>query len=308
MIPAKLKVMFTSFPYGGNGGTSSEVPAIRHWYAKAIQAAVSDERISGVLSQDYVDTPITMTRNKAVLDARKHGADVLVMVDSDMHPDLYLGVDKDATPFFETAFDFIYKRRMAGRPSVIGAPYCGPPPIECCYVFQWCNKESDHPGDQDMELKMYEREEASRMAGIGECAALPTGLIMFDMEVFDITDPVHTFKRLKDQGKSDREAKALTSSWFSYEYGNIYEAEKHSTEDVVATRDMGMVVQKLRGYNPLHCAWNCWAGHYKPKLVGRPRPIYTDAINERYKAAEDRGIESQSRILFVNPDGNNLVA
>lgn len=297
MTPAKLNLFLASFPYGGNGATSSEVPTVRHWFARTIVAAKKDERIDGVLWQDFSDTPITMTRNAAVVAARRAGADVLLMIDSDMAPDLYVGKDPEARTFFEIAFDFVYRRRMEGKPVVVGAPYCGPPPVECVYVFRWTSMESGG-ADLHPKMEMYSREDAAKMGGIQPAAALPTGLILFDMEIFDHTDPKHEYQRLL-QMHDRKTAEALTRSWFYYEYDDIYQAQKASTEDVTATRDMGLVVEDKLGYNPLHCAWDSWAGHWKPKCVGKPQPIYGDSVNEKYRTAVTENRISNERLVMV---------
>ena len=120
MQPRKLKVLVTSFPYGGNGAVHSEVPDIRHWAVQTLSKAAQDPRIESILMQDFSDTPITMTRNEAVVYARENGVDVLVMIDSDTKPDSQLGRDPNAVPFFEAAFDAIYEHYEKG-PLVIGA-------------------------------------------------------------------------------------------------------------------------------------------------------------------------------------------
>ena len=73
---------------------------------------------------DIADTPITMCRNRAVQAAQQMSYDLLMMVDSDMSPDLHIK-EPGAKRFWDSSFDFIYSR--LGKPTVIGAPYCGPP-------------------------------------------------------------------------------------------------------------------------------------------------------------------------------------
>lgn len=286
MTPSKLTVAFAWYPYGGNGGCSSEHPNIRRWYADTLEWCLKDPRVGKVVSlPDYSDTPIPMLRNRSVIDAREVGADVLVMTDSDQHPDMYLGMDPDAKPFFGSSFDFLYKRKMQGMPTVIGAPYCGPPASECVYVFQWGTNESNNP-NVDHRIEMYTREQGAVMAGIQPCAALPTGCIMWDMEMFEITDPKHEFEVLLKRFNGDAHlAKKLTKPWFYYEYKDIYQSDKASTEDVTATRDMVLCALTKLGYNTMFCNWDAWAGHWKPKCVGKPVLITSDSVNEKYQEA-----------------------
>ena len=287
MTPAKLNVFFSFYPYSGSGGVSSEHPSIRKWFARTLMAVKRDERIANIHTEDYADTPITMTRNRAVCQARNVGADVLVMIDSDQWPDLYLpsggiddlyGVQKsaEAKPFFESSFDFLYSRRIEGKPVVVGAPYCGPPPNEVVYVFKWASRQSDHP-NPDLALQMYTREEVVPMIGIHPCAALPTGCIMFDMKVFDVLPP----------------------PYFYYEYTDEFQQEKASTEDVTCTRDIALHGMHTWGHSPIHCNWSAWAGHMKPKCVGKPSLIHSNHVSRKYREAVLRDLPNDKKLIFV---------
>ncbi len=276
--PMKLKVGICSFSYGGNGGIKSEVPDVRDWMIDTIIAAQKDPRIKSIMNYDLADTPITMNRNRSVLEARKMGLDVLVMVDSDMQPDCEPG----AKPFFFEAFNFLYDSYSRG-PVVIGAPYCGPPPHENVYVFQWAAAMNDQC-NPNHKLAGFSREEAARMTGISPVAALPTGLIMYDMRIFDMLEP-----------QSDG-----SQPWFYYEYSDKYQSTKASTEDVTATRDMSLVGQKILGYNPVYCSWDSWAGHWKPHLVRRPRPITVESVGSKYAEALESGYAPGDRIAYIH--------
>ena len=274
----KFNIAFAHFAYGGNGGISSETPDIREWQVPLVCELARDPRIGEIRVFNISDTPITMSRNQAVLKAREMGADVLVMVDSDMKPDMYAG-HADAKPFIQSSFDFLVNHYPKG-PVVIGAPYCGPPPVECVYVFRWQNMASENP-NPDFQLEMYDRNTAAKMAGIQECAALPTGLIMFDMRCFDLIEP------------SDSKAR----SFAYYEWSDKYEAKKASTEDVTMTRDISLVgIQKL-GYNPVFCNWDAWAGHWKPKCVGKPQVIAAEGISHKLKDCWEAKVESGVKLV-----------
>lgn len=284
----KFNVGFVTFSYGGNGGISSEVPDIREWMVPLIADISKDPRIDQLRIWNLADTPITMTRNKAVLQARQFGVDVLVMIDSDMKPDMNNG-QPDAKPFFQSSFDFLLKHYHKG-PCVIGVPYCGPPPVECVYVFRWNNMATDSP-NPDFQLEMYDRHTAVKMAGIQECAALPTGLIMYDMRVFELTEP----KTPDDK------------PWFYYEWKDKYAAEKASTEDVTMTRDVSLVGTQKLGYNPVYCNWDAWAGHWKPKCVGKPQVITADGVSKKLKDCWESGVESGVKLVeFHSPAADNL--
>lgn len=277
MKKAKLDLFFSFFPYSGNGASASEHPASRKWFASTLFKAKTDERVGTITGKDFCDTPITMTRNVAVQAARAAGADVLVMCDSDMVPDYELGRgDPLAKPFWDTAFDFLYERFTQGLITVVAAPYCGPPPEENVYLFRWTSKQSEHP-NADAQLVQFTRAEAAVRGGFEEAGALPTGLILWDLRAFDLVDP----------------------PYFYYEYRDKFECEKDSTEDVTATRDVALACQALHGYSPLFVAWDCWAGHVKPKVVGKPRPFTTATVAAKLQTALRDGVRPGQQLVDV---------
>ena len=282
MQKPKFNVGICTFSYGGNGGISSEVPDIREWMVPLVADISKDERIDNIRVWNLADTPITMTRNRAVLMAREFGVDILVMVDSDMKPDVDVA-SPDAKPFFQSSFEYIVDHYSKG-PVCIGAPYCGPPPNECVYVFRWQNHESDNP-NPDFQLEMYDRHTGVKMSGIHECAALPTGLIMYDMRCFDVTEP-----------KSEED-----KPWFYYEWTSKYAEDKASTEDVTMTRDLSLVGSTTLGYNPVLCNWDAWAGHWKPKCVGKPVVMDAASVGQKLQMTWSSGHSNTNKIVDVEP-------
>lgn len=280
MQQPKFNIGLCTFSYGGNGGISSEVPDIREWMTPLVADISRDERVDNVRIWNLADTPITMTRNRSVLMAREFGVDILVMIDSDMKPDICAG-EPHAKPFFQSSFDYIVENYAKG-PVCIGAPYCGPPPNECVYVFRWQNQQSLH-ANPDFQLEMYDRHTAVKMSGIQECAALPTGLIMYDMRCFGITEP-----------ETD-----LDKPWFYYEWSDKYAANKASTEDVTMTRDLSLVGATKLGYNPVMCNWDAWAGHWKPKCVGRPVILDAAGVGDKLKMAWESKHSNASKIVDI---------
>lgn len=241
----KVKLMICRFP-----GGYSENPDVTDWLVQTVCLMKADERIDDeIINFRRTDTPITMTRNLAIEEAVKREVDFVVMVDNDMKPDAYhesnsnaISFDPNAKLFWQSSFDFAYQMKKQGMPCCIAAPYCGPPPVENVYVFEWANRESDTADEGEVRLEQFTRESTRHLCGIQEVAALPTGLILIDMEGI----------------------KRLTPPYFYYEYGTEYETNKASTEDVAFTRDLSMVGVKQ------YCNWDAWAGHWKMKCVGRP--------------------------------------
>ena len=289
MTPRKFKILIATFSYGGNGGMKSEHPDVRDWLIKSIPYLKSRPDVESVLHTELADTPITMTRNRAVLTARDAGADFLLMLDSDMAPDLYLGRDPSAKPFLETSLDYCVERYERG-PHVVFSPYCGPPPVENIYVFRWRNSESDTPNDE-AKLEQFTRAEAAERAGFEAVAAAPTGLILYDMRAFELIEP-------RQQGDKH---------WFAYEWTDIYGSGKASTEDVQNTRDISLAGIVKYGYNPVICNWDAWSGHWKPKCVGKPQVFTADAVgNSLRRVVEEGRLPRDEKLTFVNFDSKPL--
>jgi predicted O-methyltransferase YrrM len=215
-----------------------------------------------------------MTRNLAIEAAKAAGADLLLMVDNDMHPDLYVGKEAGARPFWDVAIEFIFQHN---GPCAIAAPYCGPPPHENVFVFQWGKLESDNP-NRDHKLPQYTREQAAILGGIQEAGALPTGVFLLDMRAIERIDP----------------------PYFCYEWQNDkLQHEKSTTEDVFFTRNLS-----LAGV-PQYCAWDSWAGHYKLKCVGKPKLLTVSDVREQFRDAIVRNHPANEKLVMVGDGWSN---
>lgn len=255
MKPSQVDVLVVLFAYGGNGGISSIIPELAVWLTKTVIKMKGDSRIGRIKPIVLSDTPVTMTRCRAVRIAQEEGYDIILMLDSDNEPDGYLGADPTAKPFWNVAFDFAYERLMRGEPTVIAAPYCGPPPHpvhesggEVPYLFEWMDNESDEEHPQ-RKLELLTRNEAARLRGIHPVAALPTGVCLFTTNIFD----------------------GPPKPYFDYEWNEDH-SEKRSTEDVYCTRNLSLWWAVQKELIVCYAACDSWALHYKPKKVGRPRP------------------------------------
>lgn len=134
--------------------------------------------------------------------------------------------------------------------------------------MRWADNESNTPND-NFKLRYVPREYAAHKSGIEEVAALPTGLILYDIRVFHHLD----------------------KPWFAYEWADAEHTAKASTEDVYQTRNAS-----LQGM-PQFVAWDCWAGHLKTKLVMKPHPL--TIMDMRNKFAEGilrgRALQAQAK-------------
>jgi hypothetical protein len=264
----RYKIAFANFP--GDGKTAWQTSA---WCTKTFHQMKQDSRILEVSPGYYgPDTPITMLRNRCVYDAINEGADYLLMIDSDISPDSLLGKDPSAKPFWETAWEFMMRRRESGdpNPATIAAPYVGPPPMECPYIFIWKNFESNTP-NPNYKLEMLEREAAAMRTGIERVAALPTGLILYD---------VRTFHR-------------ISKPWFAYEWTDEHEMNKASTEDVYETRNAD-----LAGC-PQYVAWDCWCDHIKTKFCTKPIPWTMEVLAEKFHESIISGRSNKKKLMFL---------
>lgn len=263
----KVSLGIARFPWHG-----AEHPDVTDWLLRTAIKVKQDPRISEVHQFRKDDTPITMSRNKAVEHAKRVGVDYLLMIDSDMSPDL---PEPGAKPFWDSSFDFVLQHN---GPCCIAAPYCGPPPLSNVYVFRWSNWQNpDVQPNPDMRLEQYSREEAAQRAGIERVGALPTGLILIDMRAFE---------RLKPP-------------YFYYEWNDGTQSEKASTEDVTFTRDLNLLGV------PQYVNWDAWAGHWKLLRVDKPRVIYTDHVQQKYREAVLADIRSNERLRMIGDGWRN---
>lgn len=284
MTERKLTIGIARPTYGGNGGVANEAPDIGTWLMNVALKCQEDSRIDGLMHQVFCDTPISMVRNDMIGWALQSGVDVLLMVDSDQAPDMY----PDGKPFFDSSFDFLYKHWERG-PCMIVAPYCGPPPHptrggeENVYVFRWANAETETDSPH-LRLEAFSRTEASAKAGIEECGAGPTGLCMIDMRLFTqkiITEPYFDYE-WEDDGPQCPHCHQPTPG---------PRRQKASTEDVFFFRNLSLNALEKLGYNPLYCNWDSWAGHWKPKCVGKPTGLKADQVHAQLRKAV---LENQS--------------
>lgn len=286
MTPAKVNVLVGQFCYSSNGGYSAILPQIGDWWAKVYHEMMVDERINVVAKVNLSDTPITMTRNQLLRKAVAGKFDIVLMLDSDNEPDLYVGHDSAAKPFWQSSFDFAYRRLTQGLPTCIGAPYCGPPPhptgggCENVYVFKWLNWESVTEGYGGAEVAPYDRNEAALMTGIAPAAALPTGLMLLTVNALE----------------------AIKPPYFRYEWKDAWEAEKASTEDVYFTRNLAMAGRMKWGAPIVFANWDAWAGHHKPKCVGKPVVLRLEQVCETFAEAVRNNFGAQEQMVFVNPE------
>lgn len=265
----KVSICFARFPWHG-----AEHPDVTDWMMRTAIKAKQDPRISEIHNFRVDDTPITMSRNKAVEHAKRVRVDYLLMIDSDMSPDLPdQGVY--ARPFWDSTLDFMLQHH---GPCCVGAPYCGPPPLSNVYVFRWANWQNpDVQPNPDMRLEQYSREEAAQRAGIERVGALPTGLILIDMRAFEKLKP----------------------PYFYYEWTDATQSGKASTEDVTFTRDLNLLGV------PQYVNWDAWAGHWKLLRVDKPRVIYTDHVQEKYRQAVLADIRSNERLVMIGEGRRN---
>jgi predicted O-methyltransferase YrrM len=280
----------------------------------------SDERIGRVAIQTAGDIPLSMVRNKTVKDAKSQGFDVILMLDSDNVPDLYVGVDPQAKPFWSTSFDFLYDRKVRGVPTIVCAPYCGPPPHptrggeENVYVFYAEGEENQEPGQPEpsMRFAAYSREHAAIMTGIQPIAAGPTGVILYSTCVFDLIPPREDPKAVLEKYKNgqvtlDRAADLLAmEAWFYYEYTDAEQTSKASTEDVTLTRNAQVAGLIKYGEPVVFCNWDSWAGHYKPKCVGKPNPLRIEGVSHVFREAVRTNVSYFDRGVELNLDENEF--
>ena len=138
-------------------------------------------------------------------------------------------------------------------------------------MFKWSNYESNTP-NENWRLEQYTRDQVIPYTGIWEVAALPTGLILYDVRLFN----------------------TLPRPWFAYEYTDApRNTHKGSTEDVFQTRNASML-----GF-PQYCNWDAWAGHNKKKIVGKPQPVRISSIAGAMADALRKGVTENHKVVMI---------
>lgn len=239
-LPEKINLLVNVFTYAKQIGADafSYCCGISHPDSLGKHERIENVRIS--YTHGY---PTDKVRNAVVKEARQHGHDFVLMIDDDQCPDIGLSECQERTdivPFLPSAIDFALAH---DGPCLVGAPYCGSPPLQDVMVM----KHREYiPGLRDgmgLKIDKYTRLEAAWQTGIKRVAALPTGMLLVDLRVADVLPP----------------------PWFSYEYEDPpFNTSLASTEDIVFTRNLDWCGVKQ------YCHWSAWAGHDKRFRTGIP--------------------------------------
>lgn len=168
----KVSIAIFRLTYGGR-----EHPAIGSWLAKTMCNIVADSRVRAVGEYVVDKSPVYLARNVAAKYALGLGADLMVMVDNDMHPDYITS----APTFWKTAFDLVMEH---DDPLVVVAPaQTGPPYNQVCI-----HTPVEEP-DGKISLHLMEEVHAAEKAGIEQVPGSGTSLILIDTRVFKIMEP-----------------------------------------------------------------------------------------------------------------------
>lgn len=269
-LPPKVRVGLFRFPFD-----MREMSTTVDWLLRSSHYLNNHERVEIVASESIADTPVDMSRNRALKRAKELGLHFAIFIDSDMWPDYeYIHnqcKETDAAKeFLPNAFEFALQH---DGPCVIGVPYCCAPPEERVLVMKWVVQETDAPPGAS-HIKSYDREEVDSLRGFGEVAALGTGLLLIDLRALDV----------------------LPEPYFTYEFKDAAQTEKASTEDIVFTRDLHLLDV------PQYCFWSSWAGHWKNKLVVRPATIPLAKVSKAMRTVLWKEFDAQ----FVRQYGPRL--
>lgn len=252
----KFRMMLACFPYGG-----SQRKEITPWaMSAAVWAHKQKDLDGGLFYWDANDTPITMTRNLAVKAAMHNNIDFLVMLDSDMAPD----IDK-AHPFLPHAYEFA-KQRWHKAPTIISAPYCMAGPAYLPVMGVWRTNKDGF----EVATDLYTREEAASFKGIQPCSLQGTGLMLIDMRVFTGFTLPHG------------ETVKLPPPWFAYEFTDDTRSVKATTEDMYFTRNVTLLFGK-HDLEIGYVDWDAWAYHVKTQFVGQPHSLDVVTISQAHR-------------------------
>lgn len=231
----RYRIAVATFPWNGviSWRTSD-------WCMKTVLKMKRNPRIERIYPIYQTGSfPINMLRNRAACAAVENGCDYLLMIDNDMAPD----VPEDGSPFWETAWEFMMGRRDGGlSPAVVAAPYL------CNAGGDFYSTDWKDPNDPSRvgfdDLVPIDKEDAFSRRGIKPVATTQTGLILYDIRVFETVPP----------------------PWFTFEWQDRAQFFMLASEDHYNTR-------KCNAYGcPVFMAWDSWAGHMKTLYVTRDLP------------------------------------
>jgi hypothetical protein len=67
------------------------------------------------------------------------------------------------------------------------------------------------------------------------------------------------------------------------------------------TRDLSLVGTQKLGYNPVYCNWDAWAGHWKPKCVGKPQVVAAKDISNKLKSCWEGNVDPGVKLIDIPP-------
>jgi glycosyltransferase involved in cell wall biosynthesis len=213
----------------------------KSWYGKTMFEAQASGTVKRLAELPIKKFPTDVARNHSVEVAKEGGYDYLLMMDHDIdpHPD-----------FWKRSWGWMVAHRATG-PCVVAAPYCsGTPERVLAFIFE--NLATENP-DPDFRIECISRYQAAQLSGFHRVAAVGTGMILWDMRVFDY----------------------LAKPYFAYEYNEDC-TNADSTEDIVATRNLA-----LQGI-PIWCDFDCWCGHLKLRMSHKPQPLSAENLGKSF--------------------------
>lgn len=212
-------------------------------------------------------------RNTLVDMSRKRGATHLLFIDPDMEPDVEVGFDAQAMPFFQTSWQFLNQLEngeVDGMPKgslgVIAAPaLSGPPEFKCNVLL---------PGEDGKHRRVTREESWERRASIERCTCIGTGLMLIPMKVFDVLE--HPF------------------------FDDVYDDPEK--KNVYSSQDSTFCIKCNRAGVSVWCNWYAWARHWKTCPVDRPSPAFSAYADEHHSFYKN----FSSRRPSQDVHGNNV--
>ena len=290
MQPMKVDIAVFLFCYSGTSQMGAVNPQLAIWLAKLVHQLKMDERI-GRISLDAVDEcPTDYARDMALAKARADGFDLVLMLDADNEPDGRVGKYSDAVPFMDVALPLAYNRLLHGKPTLIAAPYSsGPSPQPSTFsgevplIYNWERTATDDKNSQ-FKIGMASRQEAALMTGLHRVPAIATGVCLMSTNIVD----------------------DMPQPWFYYEFDPVTR-RKTSTEDIVFSRNVGMVWLERINEHVVFLAADSWAYHLKLKRVGKPETMHFEDACAAYRQTVLQGVGKGQRLLDVGAETGEVL-
>ena len=239
------------------------------WLALTCHKIATDPRFSGLESFFVDQHGVCLARNLAVETARQRGCTHLAMIDSDQVPDYISG----APPFWDTSINFML---AVDEPCMVAAPTAKADGTVVVY--------REVETDDTCQLEFVDNEYAATATGIQQVHAVSLAMSLIDLRCFDILEAWRP------------EGNQVCPPFFRFGYHD-------RTESSLLFGEESMTMNLTEAGVPVFVNWDCWAGHSKPIIHGKPVAKHGAAwLNDPELSQQHSPLSFRDAMVMDRPD------